>query len=90
MGFLVEGEDGNKSYLCGGCARVRAPRLVGLSFVGLLDVEGSKIDESNLKGTLMKPMLAVSRQRYSTHCSMKNFTPLPSLARGSANGAHNL
>ncbi len=50
MGFLIEGEDGNKSYVCGGCACVRAPRLVVLSFVGLLDVEESKIEESNLCG----------------------------------------
>ena len=39
VGFLVEGEEEKESYL-----------VVACSFVGLLDVEGSKVDESNVSG----------------------------------------
>ncbi len=73
MGFLVEGEDGKESYLCGGCARVRAPRLVALSFVGLLDFEGSKVNESNLCGgcaQMRAPRLVALPSRIQLVCEV--------------------
>ena len=39
VGFLVKGEEENESYL-----------VVAWSFVGLSDVEGSKVDESKVSG----------------------------------------
>ena len=73
MGFLVEGKDGNESYVCGGCARVRAPRLVALPFVGLLDVEESKIEESNLCGGCARvraPRLVALSSRIQLVCEV--------------------
>jgi len=71
VGFLVKGEDGKESYLCGGCARVRAPRLVALSFVGLLDVEESKIEESNLCGARVRaPRLVALSSRIQLVCEV--------------------
>ena len=41
MGFLVEGEEENESYLTG---------FVAWSFVCLLDDEGSKVNKSGVSG----------------------------------------
>ena len=64
MGFLVKGKEENESYLTG---------FVALSFVCLLDFEGSKVDKSNLCGGCARvraPRLVVLLSRFQLVCEV--------------------